>query len=165
MAALPVTRRIDGADEAALGRLAGALAARVRAGDTIALWGDLGAGKTAFARAFLRALGRRHGIVVDDVPSPTFTLAQIYELGPDIVWHVDLYRLSSPDEAVELGLEEALAGGILVIEWPDRLGKRLPVDRLDLSLAPSAAPDLRDITLTGGPSWDGRLDGIGGTDG
>ena len=139
------TVRLDLADEAATRSLAARLAAVARRGDIFALSGGLGAGKTVFARAFVRALGRAD----EDVPSPTFTLVQTYDVPAGTVWHVDLYRLSSPEEAWELGIEEAFAEGIALIEWPERLGYLLPADRLDILLESAAGPDARRVTLTG----------------
>lgn len=96
-------------------------AARLQAGDCLLLDGQIGAGKSHFARAFIQArLGR-----AEDVPSPTFTLVQSYQADVEI-WHADLYRLSHPDEVLELGLDEAFDSAICLIEWPDRLGSLLP---------------------------------------
>ncbi len=143
---------------AATGRLAAAAAALAERGDVLALHGGLGAGKTAFARAFIAALARRHGVEPPlEVPSPTFTLVQTYALGPVAVWHFDLYRISDADDAIELGLDEALAEGISLIEWPDRLGARLPKDRLDLEFAYGPAEGSRIATLTGHGRWAGRI--------
>lgn len=151
-------RRLDLADEAATLRLGEALATRIGPRDVIALQGPLGAGKTAFARGLLAALARRHGVAPpSEVPSPTFTLVQTYALGPVTVWHFDLYRIADADDAIELGLDEALAEGISLIEWPDRLGARLPRDRLDLALAYGAADGARVATLTGHGSWAKRI--------
>ncbi|HKS89800.1 MAG TPA: tRNA (adenosine(37)-N6)-threonylcarbamoyltransferase complex ATPase subunit type 1 TsaE, partial [Stellaceae bacterium] len=112
-------------DEAATAALAARLAALARAGDVIALKGELGAGKTSFARAFIRARGG-----TEDVPSPTFTLVQVYEIGETCVWHFDGYRLRDPAEAWELGIEDAFQDGISLIEWPDQFGALLPQRRL-----------------------------------
>jgi len=132
-----------------------ALAARVtriaRAGDVIALRGELGSGKTSFARGFIRALGRGD----EEVPSPTFTLLEIYELAGLRVWHFDLYRLAKPEDVYELGFEEALAGGVMLIEWPERLGSLLPRERLDVILSAGDAPGRRRALLRGGPRWAG----------
>jgi tRNA threonylcarbamoyladenosine biosynthesis protein TsaE len=139
-------------DEAATHALAGRLAAEARLGDVIALAGELGAGKTSFARAFVRALG-----VAEEVPSPTFTLVQTYDTSRGTVWHFDLYRLARPDDAYELGLEEALGDGITLIEWPERLGSLLPRERLDIRLAMGATPEGRQAILRAAPSWTARL--------
>lgn len=105
------------------------IAAGLRPGDTIALEGDLGAGKTALARAILRALG-----VEDAVPSPTFTLVQCYETAKIAVRHYDLYRIERAAELDELGLDEALSEGAALIEWPERAENRLPADMLHVQL-------------------------------
>ena len=120
---------LDGPEAtAALGaRIAGAL----RPGDFVALSGPLGAGKSVLARGLVRALTTPD----EEAPSPTFTLVQLYD-GPAFpVAHLDLYRLKRPDEAWELGLEDALADGAAVVEWPERLGEALPADRLHVTLA------------------------------
>lgn len=146
-------------DLAATQRLARALSARAQRGDVIALWGTLGVGKTTFARDFIHA--RPGGAAVGEVPSPTFTLVQVYELPDAPVWHFDLYRLARPEDAWELGLEEALAEAITLIEWPDRLGALLPADRLDLELTTSEDADARRARLTGHGTWRRRLEDIG----
>jgi len=115
--------------------LAATLAKASRPGDVIALRGDLGAGKTAFARAFIRAREvMSGGAGATEVPSPTFTLVQTYQMPIGDVWHFDLYRLDRSADAYELGLDEAMAEGIVLIEWPERLGSLLPADRLDIAL-------------------------------
>ncbi len=125
------------------------LAARVRPGDAILLEGPLGAGKTAFARAFLRAVSGNSGL---DVPSPSYTLVQSYDtpLGP--VHHFDLWRLDGPDSVTELGWDE-LVRDIVLVEWPDRLGDLRPSPALEIVLTPQEG-DARTATLTG---WDDRL--------
>jgi tRNA threonylcarbamoyladenosine biosynthesis protein TsaE len=145
-------------DEAATARLGAALAARLRVGDVLALTGDLGAGKTALARAIVRALT---GDPDEDVPSPTFTLVQMYDTpaGPP-VHHYDLYRLEHPDEVLELDLDDALAGGITLIEWPDRLGGWLPRDRLDVTLS-IAGPTARRVNLLPVGAWTARAADLG----
>jgi tRNA threonylcarbamoyladenosine biosynthesis protein TsaE len=113
----------------ALGRR---LACLLRPGEVVALGGDLGAGKTALARALIRAWLDQPE---EEVPSPTFTLVQTYEGERGEIWHFDLYRLERPEDAQELGFEEALGRALLLIEWPDRLGPLLPRKRIEVSLA------------------------------
>jgi tRNA threonylcarbamoyladenosine biosynthesis protein TsaE len=145
---------------AATEALAVDIARRARRRDVIALSGGLGMGKTAFARAFIRA--RPGGDEVAEVPSPTFTLVQVYDLPDAPVWHFDLYRLTRAEDAWELGIEEAFAEAISLIEWPDRLGDLLPGERLDIDLVPAESPDARRATLTGHGSWAARLDDLDG---
>nr|WP_133613189.1 tRNA (adenosine(37)-N6)-threonylcarbamoyltransferase complex ATPase subunit type 1 TsaE [Dongia mobilis] len=144
------------ADEAATRRAAALLAQLVRTGDVIALHGDLGAGKTTFARGFIAALAPAE----EAVPSPTFTLVQTYPSARGEIWHFDLYRLKRADEAWELGIEEAFAAGISLIEWPERLGSLLPSNRLDVTLAPGVGPESRRLLLAGAGDWRERLAGI-----
>ena len=145
---------IDLPDEAATVAFAERLAAVARIGDVLALEGDLGAGKTTFARAFIQALTEGP----EEVPSPTFTLAQAYETPRGTVHHFDLYRLSRPEETAELGLDDAFADGISLIEWPDRLGSRLPNRCLTVGLAFAAGdPGARRARLDGGGDWPERL--------
>ena len=129
------------ADTAALGaRLAGL----AMPGDCFLLEGPIGAGKSHLARAFIRArLGR-----LEDVPSPTFTLVQVYEAGAVEVWHADLYRLTHPDEVWELGLDEAFDRAITLVEWPNRLGDHLPLQAMRLRLEPFG--EGRRAILSGG---------------
>lgn len=140
-------------DEAATAALAARIAAQARTGDVIALKGDLGVGKTSFARAFIRA----RGDAAEEVPSPTFTFLQVYEAGGATVWHFDLYRLGASEEAWELGIEEAFAGGISLIEWPERLGSLLPRRRLEIALAFCEQAQARRAVCTGGAEWQARL--------
>lgn len=141
--------------------LAGRIASLVQSGDVIALSGPLGAGKTAFARAFVQALAERSGEAAYEVPSPTFTLVQAYDVGGLTVFHFDLFRLGTPDEAWELGIEEAFSGGVSLIEWPERLGALLPARRLEIALAPGPAPDDRWACLRPSEQWRARLKGAG----
>lgn len=141
------------ADIDATARLAAALAHLLRAGDLVALEGDLGAGKTAFARALIRELTKSD----EEVPSPTFTLVQTYEAAEFDIWHFDLYRMKKPEDAFELGIEDALAEGVTLIEWPDRLGPWLPRDRLTVAIAFGADENERIATLSGGGGWPARL--------
>jgi tRNA threonylcarbamoyladenosine biosynthesis protein TsaE len=140
-------------DEAATAALAARLAALVEPGDVIALKGDLGAGKTSFARAFIRA----YGADADEIPSPTFTLVQVYEAADAVIWHFDLYRLTAPDEAWELGIEDAFASGISLIEWPNRLGPLLPRHRLEIAFGFGEQPEARCAAVDGDAAWHDRL--------
>jgi tRNA threonylcarbamoyladenosine biosynthesis protein TsaE len=138
--------------------LAVALATRAAPHDVIALSGGLGAGKTTFARGFIRA--RPGGEAVAEVPSPTFTLVQVYELPGVPVWHFDLYRLVRPEDAWELGIEEAFAEAISLIEWPDRLGALLPESRLDVELVLGRTSEARRATVTGRGAWAARVESL-----
>ena len=143
-------------DETATRALAARLAAIAAPGDVFALAGELGAGKTAFARAFVRARGQGD----EEVPSPTFTLVQCYELAAATVWHFDLYRLAAADEAWELGIEDAFRDGISLIEWPERLGALLPPRRLAITFVAGARAEARRALIAAGPEWCARLAGI-----
>lgn len=126
-------------DLEATGALALRLAPVLGPGDVVGLAGPLGAGKTTLARALIRALAEAGGAgPVDEVPSPTFTLVQIYETGSAPVWHFDLYRLERPEDALELAIEEAFVGAVSLIEWPERLGHLMPADWLEIALARDA---------------------------
>ena len=133
-------------DEAELVRLAGLLAERLTAGDCIALRGDLGTGKTTFARALVRAVLKEPAL---DVPSPTFALRQDYGRPEHAVVHFDLYRIADARDLDELGFDETLGCAITVIEWPERAGDVLPHERIEVRLTESAAADRRNVTLTG----------------
>jgi tRNA threonylcarbamoyladenosine biosynthesis protein TsaE len=150
------TLTIDLPDEAATSALAANLASRARRGDVIGLSGALGSGKTTFARAFIAA---RSG--AGEVPSPTFALVEVYQsvTGPAL-WHFDLYRLDKPEDAYELGIEDAFAEGISLIEWPERLGALLPKEHLGILLAPGASETARQARLDASPSWAGRIAGL-----
>ena len=154
-AATPLT--LVFADEAATACFGAKLAAVLRPGDVVALSGGLGSGKTALARATIRAF-----LPGAEVPSPTFTLVQTYAVPGFAIWHVDLYRLTSPSEIRELGLDEAIDnGGVLLIEWPERASYVLPLDRLDIRLSLSAAPTARQADLVAHGSWRDRLAALG----
>lgn len=144
------------ADPDATARLAAALAPLLRPGDVVALRGELGTGKTTFARALIRALTGTG----EDVPSPTFTLVQTYAAPAFEIWHFDLYRLEKPEDAVELGIEDAMAEGVTLIEWPEKLEPWLPADRLDVRLSYSGGDEGRKAVLCGGGDWPERLRGL-----
>ena len=150
-------------DEDATRAFAARLARCLRPGDVVALRGDLGAGKTALAREVIRSLGYDGG----EIPSPTFTLVQTYEVSAGTIWHFDLYRLGDATEVFELGWDEARIEGIILVEWPERLGRLLPETCLEIILvqggpgtggpAPGNIEDTRQVTVTGGGDWPQRL--------
>ena len=130
------------------------LAALVTAGDLLVLLGDLGAGKTAFVKGLTAALGSP-----DPVTSPTFTIAQRYDGGRLTVHHLDAYRLAGPEEATDLAIDELLDDhAVTVIEWGDRLGPMLPVDRLEIAFTFGPGDDDRILALEPlGPGWAARV--------
>jgi tRNA threonylcarbamoyl adenosine modification protein YjeE len=140
------------ADPAATERLARAIAPHLRPGDVLALTGGLGAGKSTFARALIAA----RLAAPEDIPSPSYTLVQTYDLGDVELWHVDLYRLAGPQDIAELGLDEGFATAICLVEWADRLGPALPARALRLAL--EIVPDAEDARVARiearGPGWD-----------
>ena len=135
-------------------RLAVKIGAALRAGMTILLDGPVGAGKTHFARSLIQSLLK----MPEDVPSPTFTIVQTYEGQSGAIWHADLYRLTAPDEVIELGLEEAFETAICLIEWPDRLGDLAPADALTLTFE-ADGDNSRRIQAQGPAIWDTILTG------
>ncbi|MFN3994121.1 MAG: tRNA (adenosine(37)-N6)-threonylcarbamoyltransferase complex ATPase subunit type 1 TsaE [Tabrizicola flagellatus] len=123
---------LDLPDPTATEDLGRRLAVLARPGDVVLLEGAIGAGKSCLARAFIRArLGE-----VEEVPSPTFTLVQVYPDAEGEIWHADLYRLTHPDEVWELGLDQAFETAICLVEWPDRLGSHRPKGALTIRLEP-----------------------------
>jgi len=144
-------------DERETQALAASLAKLVNNGEQLALTGDLGTGKTVFARAFIRTLC---GSDVE-VPSPTFTLLQVYDAedGREL-FHFDLYRLEHSLDALELNIDDAFANGISLIEWPERLGSLLPHDHLELALSYGVVESHRQAMITAGDSWYRRLQEI-----
>lgn len=139
--------------------LAHRLAPVLAPGDAVLLSGDLGAGKTHFARALIQArLGR-----AEEVPSPSFTLVQTYDDGECEIWHVDLYRLADPDEVFELGLGDAFETAICLIEWPDRLGPDRPARTLGLTFAMTDTPGTRTLAVRAeGLGWGAALAALNG---
>jgi len=137
--------------------LAATLAPALAPGDVILLAGEVGAGKTHFARSLIAASLERP----EDIPSPTFTLVQSYPGRQGEIWHADLYRLSGLSEIEELGLPQAFSEAICLVEWPDRLGPLAPDDALTLALAPGDDPDRRALSLDWrAPRWDRLVTGL-----
>jgi tRNA threonylcarbamoyladenosine biosynthesis protein TsaE len=152
MSVAVATRVIELSSLSATEMLAASIATLASAGDAILLEGVLGAGKSAFARAFLRAASNDPGL---EVPSPTFTLVQSYTTRLGTVHHFDLWRLGTAAGLGELGWDEA-QNDIVLVEWPDRLGVLRPADGLTVALHPTG-PDSRQAVLSG---WPDRLDRI-----
>ncbi|RAI39948.1 tRNA (adenosine(37)-N6)-threonylcarbamoyltransferase complex ATPase subunit type 1 TsaE [Rhodoplanes roseus] len=153
-AGTPITLTL--ADEQATRQFAVDLATALDPGDVVMLSGDLGAGKTTLARAVIRHLADDDAL---DVPSPTFTLVQSYDLPRFTLMHADFYRLQSPDELAELGLDDFPAGAVVLVEWPDRAPDLTAADRLDLDirLDPEHGPDARVVHLVGHGSFAVRI--------
>lgn len=141
----------------ATARLAATLAPLLGCGDVLLLSGGIGAGKTHFARALIQSLLP----LPEDVPSPTFTLVQVYDTPEFEIWHSDLYRLSHPDEVVELGLPDAFESALCLVEWPDRLGDLAPRSALSLTFALDPAEETRQLTIDwSAPEWAARLEEV-----
>jgi tRNA threonylcarbamoyladenosine biosynthesis protein TsaE len=142
-------------NEKALGVVAAKLAPLLKKGDAVMLKGDLGAGKTAFARALINVLSKE----AEEVPSPTFTLVQTYELADFDLWHFDLYRLEEKAvDILELGWDDARREGVVLVEWPERLGGLLPSDRLEIEIIfVKDSENSRDVIFTPSGGWVSRL--------
>ena len=149
--------KIELPDAEATTRLGQVIAPLLAPGDSVLLYGSLGMGKSTLARGLIRALTTPD----EDVPSPTFTLVQFYESDPPVA-HFDLYRLTRPEEAFEIGLDEALDEGCAVIEWPERLGEAperfLGPDRLAIEI--SEHGDGRVATVSGAGRWEDLIDHV-----
>src|SRR5579863_6342382 len=147
------------ANEQATVRFARDIAAALEPGDLVTLAGALGAGKTTFARALIRQLAADEAI---EVPSPTFTLMQTYELPRFTLVHADLYRLSGAAELAELGFDDLPEGTVILLEWPDRAGGLLPPDRLGITfaLAPQLGAEERDARVVGYGACAARVERI-----
>ncbi len=136
--------------------LGATLGAYLRQGDILTLEGTLGMGKTALARGLIRRLCGYETVV----PSPTFTLVQIYD-GPDFpIWHCDLFRIETSDDAIEIGFDEAFTDAATLIEWPERLGSMLPERRLRIRFLSEKNDGSRMVTLEGDADWKQRIEGL-----
>jgi tRNA threonylcarbamoyladenosine biosynthesis protein TsaE len=140
------------ASEMETAHVAKALAPFCKIGDVLCLHGDLGMGKSVFARALIRTLLKQDDL---DVPSPTFTLVQTYESPLFPIWHFDLYRLQDPEDVIELGWDEAMAMALSIVEWPEKLGHFLPRNRMDIQFE-QYDPSRRAINFTPHGTFQGR---------
>lgn len=153
----PIRRTTTLATPDATADLAQSIGSTLGAGDVILLEGSIGAGKTHFARALIQGILA----VPEDVPSPTFTLVQVYDTVQGELWHADLYRLTSTFELEELGLSQAFCDSICLIEWPDRLASDAPDSALWLSFSDGRDDQARLCTATwSDPRWTSRLKGL-----
>ncbi len=135
--------------------LAAQMGAFLHPGDVILLSGGIGAGKTHFARCLIQSVL----LEPEDIPSPTFTLVQVYDTRAGELWHSDLYRLSGPDDCVELGLTEAFETAICIVEWPDKLEDLAPANALHLILSDGDQEDARILTARwSDPRWTAMLE-------
>jgi len=148
-------RTIHLSDEAATIRFGTALATDLSGGGIVCFFGGLGAGKTALVRAIIHQLQRDAGQSPEEIPSPTYTLLQTYDAGDLSIWHYDMYRIEKPDDVYELSWEDALADGLILIEWPEQLGPYIPIDRLDIHLSHCEGLG-RDLRLEAQGNWIGR---------
>ena len=141
--------------------LAKLLVNSAKVGDIICLQGELGVGKTSFARLFIDEMAKKRGEELKEkVISTTFTLVQTYSFGKKTIWHFDLYRINNEDELYELGIEEAFSSAISLIEWPEKLGHFTPLNRLEVSFYFSKSNSLRNLELTGFGSWKKRAEKV-----
>ena len=139
-----------------------ALADLVRSGDTILLFGEIGSGKTFISRKMIQRMMQKQCEELEDVPSPTFTIVQIYDKIVPQVWHLDLYRISNSEEIVDLDLESALETNVLLIEWPQNMGSYIPERNLSITLEETVGSyEVRNITLEfNGYGWEHIINGL-----
>ena len=144
-------------DAQATCQLAKEIGPRLRSGDVLLLWGEIGAGKTHFARCLIQACLA----IPEEIPSPTYTLVQVYSGVHADIWHADLYRINDASDAVELGLHDAFCDSICLVEWPEKLGDLSPASALSLSFENPDGDDSRQLTLSWEhPDWSRKLKGI-----
>ena len=134
----------------------------MRSGDTVLLFGDIGSGKTFFSRTVIQEMMQKQGIEIEDIPSPTFTIVQTYDTIVPSVWHLDLFRISNPDEIIDLDLEIALANNVCLIEWPQNLGSHAPKRNLSITLQETVGlGDVRNINFEfNGSGWEHIIRGF-----
>lgn len=153
---MDVVATLDLPDPDSTACLAARLAAVLRAGDTVLLSGEIGAGKSHFARSLIAARLTAAGAPPEDIPSPSYTLVQTYQAGALEIWHVDLYRLADPGEIAEIGLDAAFGHALVIIEWPERLPPPLiPAEATWVALAPAGTG--RRATIRAAPGLAARL--------
>ncbi len=142
-------------NEVATSSLAKRISKHLQKGDCLLLSGPIGAGKSHFARSIIQSIMAKDG-EIEDVPSPTFTLVQMYETRSGEIWHADLYRLSDVDELAELGLDDAFENAITLVEWPERLGPYRPLRHVLFEfIIPENDPYCRMLNITtAGQDWD-----------
>lgn len=156
---IPIEIKI--ADLRGLAEFAAATSEQTLPGHMIGLSGPLGVGKTEFARALIMARSKVMGVAHPrEVPSPTFTLVQTYAMGDEELSHFDLYRLDGPDDVRELGFDDALDAGPVLVEWPDRLGHLVPENRLDIAFAFGEQASARNVTFVAHGDWVDRLNDL-----
>ena len=138
------------------------LAELIRPGDTVLLFGDIGSGKTFFSRVMIQKMMQKQGVVVEDIPSPTFTIVQIYDTLLPSVWHLDLYRISNPEEIIDLDLENAFEKHVCLIEWPQNMGSHMPERNLSMTLEETVGfGEVRNISFEfNGTGWEYIIRGL-----
>ena len=138
------------------------LAELIRPGDTVLLFGKIGSGKTFFSRAMIQKMMQKQGAVVEDIPSPTFTIVQIYDTLVPSVWHLDLYRILNPEEIIDLDLENALEKHVCLIEWPQNMGLHVPERNLSITFEELVGSDeVRNINFEfNGIGWEHIIRGL-----
>ena len=138
------------------------LAELIEPGDTLLLFGDIGSGKTFFSRAMIQKMMQKQRVVIEDIPSPTFTIVQIYDTLVPSVWHLDLYRVSNPEEILDLDLENAFEKHVCLIEWPQNMGLYVPKRNLSINLEETVGfGEVRNISFEfNGTGWEHIIRGL-----
>ena len=149
--------KVEITDQKRIEAFAIGLAKICKTGDVLGLNGRLGIGKTTFARALINAIASASGYATELVPSPTYTLMQVYSFGSLEIYHADLYRLENSNEIWELGLEDSFHQGLTIIEWPDRMASLLPSNTLQIFISPGKLSENRVLELHGCSDWKARV--------